>query len=391
MKKNILIISQNFYPEIGSAANRIKNFSKSLQEKNNVNVLTLKPRYPKKDMYIFNFLEEGNVFYVGSFFKKYHASLFFRLIFYLDVCIRFLFKGIKLAKSSDVVVVTSPPIFVGLVGMVICKIVGKPFVLDIRDLWPESLIGVEKMDSNFVLKIGFYLEKKMIGAAATIIINSLGFSSYLISKGVQKEKICYLPNSLTREELAIFKKSKVFKNKKISIVYVGNIGRAQEFSDLVDLACKYKNVVEIIVIGFGVKKKELVSIVKKKGLTNVRFLELMDRERTLDLMSKSDLAFVGLKHSEVFDKVLPGRLIDCLGMGLPVIADVSGVAANIIEEKKLGVVTRNNDEWLGFIEMFLSDKEKLYKYKKRAHYYACTNFNWDRNEYYLRKILDKLG
>ncbi|EGO5074365.1 glycosyltransferase family 4 protein [Enterococcus faecalis] len=389
MCKKILIISQNFYPEIGSAANRIKNFSKYFQEENTVIVLTSKPRYPKASLYTSDILKTSNVFYVGSFFKGYHSSVFLRLIFYLDVCSRLFFKGIRLARNCDVVFVTSPPIFVGLVGGLICKILGKKFVLDIRDLWPESLIGVGKMNFKVVLKIAFFLEKKMLRAANSIIINSLGFRSYLISKGVREDNIWYLPNSLTEEELDNFKDVKNFNNKKMSIIYVGNIGRAQDFSGLIDLACKYRNTVEITVIGFGVKKQELLSIVREKEITNLKVLKLMDREKCLQLMAQFDLAFLGLKHNAVFNKVLPGRLIDCLGMGLPVIADVSGEAAKIIEESNSGVVTRNNDDWEGFIEMFLEDKEKLIEYKKRAYYYASKNFNWDKNKELIRKILEK--
>lgn len=390
MCKKILIISQNFYPEIGSAANRINNFSKFFQEENIVTILTLKPRYPKASLYTSDSLKNSNVFYVGSFFKKYHSSVFLRLIFYLDVCSRFFFKGIKLARNCDVVFVTSPPIFVGLIGGVICKILGKKFILDIRDLWPESLIGVGQMDSKVVLKISFFLEKKMLSASDTIIINSLGFHSYLISKGVRENNIWYLPNTLTKEELDIFEDVNNVNNKKISIVYVGNIGRAQDFSDLIDLACMYRNTVEITVIGFGVKKQELLSIVREKKITNLNVLKLMDREQVLHLMTKFDLAFVGLKHNAVFDKVLPGRLIDCLGMGLPIIADVSGEAARIIDESHSGVVTRNNNEWREFIEMFLEDREKLLEYKKRAHYYVTRNFNWDKNKNFVRKILKEL-
>lgn len=153
MGQKILLITQNYFPEIGSAANRMKNFYETLSEDNEVDVITTIPVYPDTRLYV-DKQEKGseNITQVNIKIKKYEKNLFFRFLLYIEVLAKILIVILKRKGTYDQIFVSSPPVFIILAGIV-AKIKWKAdLIMDIRDLWPDSFLGVDKFTNSFCLK-----------------------------------------------------------------------------------------------------------------------------------------------------------------------------------------------------------------------------------------------
>ena len=167
--KRILIITQNYYPEIGSAANRMTNIVSELRlNGHHVTVLTTDPSYPNRNMYkdskYWN-KKNGNheVIRVGIRARRYTHNIFNRLLLYAEMNYKFQ-RELKRLKpvGYDFVLATTPAIFVGLAGIAAKKKLKCPFILDIRDIWSDSIKGIGLSAVKPFASIAYLIEKKCI-------------------------------------------------------------------------------------------------------------------------------------------------------------------------------------------------------------------------------------
>ncbi|WP_404329954.1 glycosyltransferase family 4 protein [Mesobacillus maritimus] len=401
MKKKVLLISQGFYPEIGSAGNRMKNIFQLLQlEGYEVEALTTEPTYPNKNLYrdekFWN--EEAlnnnpSIKRVKIKNRKYSTSIFNRLIYYMEMAIRLLFFIIKDKEKYDFILVSSPPIFVGFVGLIAKIRYKRKLILDIRDLWPESLKGVGVF--NYKIIIGFFslLEKGLYRYSDYIIVNSLEFKEYICKNtSVLPSKIGFMPNSARLGEIP--DKQSVSRDGKIKVIYTGNIGLAQDIDVLKELALQLrKENIDLSIVGYGMKKPELVEFVKLNQLTNVHFYSPVTRLECFKINMNHDIGFVSLNEQEVFNTVLPGKIVDYMTCRLPIVASVSGYAKKVIEEEKVGFVSesRNSKEIINYI-LHLSKHPDLRKQMaENEGRYIMEKFLWEDNINVLTNIFEEIN
>ena len=258
--KSVLMIVQNFYPEIGSAGNRMKNIYLHLKRNGfEVTVITLKPSYPNQSLYQDTkfwdeeSIEEDVIRIKPDKVKRYTSNMGKRLLHYLEAMWLFIYTIIRLEKKYDYVFATTPPIFPTLAALIAKKKMKAKLITDVRDLWPESLIGVGVFTNKWVLKIAFFLERKLYRHSDFIIINSPGFRDYIVAKGVKEEAIQFIPNSLTADELTLKNLLTPVSEKVIKVVYAGNIGLAQDLKKLIAVAEKLREhkQIEFSMIGYG--------------------------------------------------------------------------------------------------------------------------------------------
>ncbi|MES9682890.1 glycosyltransferase, partial [Gottfriedia acidiceleris] len=169
-----------------------------------VDVLTLQPRYPNQEMYkdekYWNEnVDEKDVIRIDPSIKNHNGSMIKRLFLYLQVMLGFIIEIMKLPKQYDAIFVTSPPIFVGAAGLIAKWKLKTKLILDIRDLWPESIVGVGLTNNKLILSMAFAFEKYLYRHANRIVVNSKSFISYISSKGIMSEIISFIPNSLTED------------------------------------------------------------------------------------------------------------------------------------------------------------------------------------------------
>jgi len=395
----ILIITQNFYPEIGSAANRIKNIYQTLKEKGyEVTVLTTEPNYPNRNLYNDeNFwdeeVSEDDVVRIQLKTRKYTSSLFRRLIYYLEMMLKFVFFNFRLKKNYDVVFATLPAIFIGVAGIVAKWKQRARLILDVRDLWPETLIGTKSFHNKFALKMAYGLESFLYRKSDKIIVNSEEFIPYMVSKRIPREKISFIPNSLTESELNQQVVRLGSESNEIRVLYAGNVGLAQDLDTLIDIAkvLSYNPEIKFEVIGYGFMMKDIKQRVVDLGLDNIVITSALSRKETMLRVRRADMVFVALKDSDVFKTVLPGKIVDYMGSGKAIVANVAGYPADTIRKANCGLVSEdgNVDELCDFILELADSAQLRERLGANGRSYARKRFNWAVNLGVLIEILEK--
>ena len=205
-------------------------------------------------------------------------------------------KSIRLPKP-DVYIASSPSLFTGLGGVIISKLYGKPLILDIRDIWPESAIELGELTLTFSKNIGFILQRMIYSNSNAFLVAVPGFSKHLLSKNyLSGKKIIPLLNGVSDEfinkgEIV----SKLFSDT-INLIYAGNIGLAQDFETIIQAAKLLGNKYNFIIIGDGILKKKVLKSINDLNIENVIIKNPMTKKELMNEYAKAHIGIVSLKN-----------------------------------------------------------------------------------------------
>jgi len=276
-----------------------------------------------------------------------------RMLNYSSFCISSAATGLFLEKP-DVVIATSPQLLVGLSGWWLARCNGVPFVFEVRDLWPESLVAVGMGGQRSLLhrllsKIAGFLYR----SCNRIIVVTPAFKEYLIQRWrVPAEKIFVVENgvetSLFRRlapNAAIVKRA-LGAEDKFLVSYIGTMGAAHGLETVLEAAFQLQESapnVLFLLVGEGAEKARIRSLASSRGLANVRFVDQQSREKVPAYISASDACLVLLKRSELFKTVLPTKMLEFMSCARPVILGVDGHARRVLEEANAGIFIAPED------------------------------------------------
>lgn len=341
---------------MGAPAARVHEMSKEwVMYGANVNVLTAFPNHPtgtipeqyKGKIFQKEMVDNINV-YRTFIYAAANKGFFKRVISYFSFFMSSVFFGLFCAPKANVIIATTPQFLCSLSGVVHSFFRRKPLVLEVRDLWPDSIVAVGVMEKNSILiKILYLLEKFVYWYAEKIIIVSKGFEKELIKKGVNSDKLFYMPNGIDdslfypkKKNYELLKKLSI-KNKFI-VSFIGTHGMAHGLNTVIECAAELqkekKNNVQFLFVGEGAKKQELIEQANNKKLLNCLFVDKVDKNKIPDYYSISDASLVVLKKNDLFKTVLPSKMFEIMGMSIPIILGVEGVAADVIKEANAGIL-----------------------------------------------------
>jgi len=239
-------------------------------------------------------------------------------------------------KRADLVFASSSRLFTAYLGYTIAKKSNAPLYLDIRDIFVDTMSDVFK---SKILKIGILpllklIENKTFSYAKHINLISGGFKSYF-SK-FRNTKFTFYTNGIDEEFLeaipVVVKKDKI--GSKISIVYAGNIGEGQGLHKVVPQAAKeLGNDFEFLIIGDGGTKKLLQDEINNLSINNVILEKPVNRKELQSIYRDADYLFIHLNDYPAFRKVLPSKIFELATFGKPIVAGVSGFAAEFIRSE----------------------------------------------------------
>ncbi|MBC1212530.1 glycosyltransferase family 4 protein [Listeria booriae] len=395
MKKNVLMITQNFSPEIGSAANRMKGVSENLSDNFNVTIWTTNPQYPQKEIYKeSDFQQEelrnAKVKRVQTKNKRFEKIFFFRFLLYLEVLwklLRFVWKD---DGHYDMIFVSTPPLSIPLIGLVAKRKYKAELIVDVRDLWPETLKAIKGLFTRIVRYLAYPVERLIYLRADKIIVNSEGFIDYIKRIVGEDKEVYFVPNSLTKNELA--QKRQEPADDAITIIYAGNLGVAQDLTTFLSLARTFKENTKIhfLIIGYGIHYEEVHQEIMQRGLFNVELKPPEPRDKVFQRLLKADIAYMGLDRHPVFQTVIPGKVIDYMGAGLPIIGVTSGYSRHIIEEAEAGIVLENEadfDMLESVVNRWIDSPKLRHQYGQNGKNFAIEHFNWENNRKQLERIV----
>jgi len=354
---NILYICQYFPPEMGAPAARVSelagHWSKTAHK---VTVLTGFPNHPTGMVYpdyrkklwqlIYSESVDG-VKVIRTWLyplpnRKSHERILNYSSFFLSSS-----AAASIMPRPDVLIATSPQLLVGLSGWWLSLLRSVPFVLEIRDLWPESITasgvgGQTSLLARLLSALSDFLYKR----CDHLVVVTPAFKQDIINKyGIDPEKISIVENGVETDTFSPGVDRDKIRDAlglqhKFVVSYIGTLGLAHGLHTVVQAAERLKDRYPdalFLLVGEGADKNALMKTVNERGLQNVRFVPQQPRQEVPDLIRASDACLVLLKKAPVFETVIPTKMLEFLSCGRPVILGVDGQAREVLEAAQGGI------------------------------------------------------
>jgi glycosyltransferase involved in cell wall biosynthesis len=359
----ILYVSQYFPPEMGAPAARVSELARHwVKAGHQVTVLTGFPNHPtgivppeyrsKLRKLVYREQIDGIDVVRTWLFpcpnRKAHERLLNYLSFVLSSCIAGLFL-----RRPDVVIATSPQLFVGLTGRWLGWVKRVPFVLEVRDLWPESITASGMgSDKDISIRMLRALSAFLYRTCKHVVVVTPAFKKELVGKWrVPAGKISLVENGVetdlfTPDDFGNGVKRELGLEGKFLVSYIGTLGLAHGLQAMVQAAAQLQTAlpdIQFLFVGEGADKERLVSLASDLKLTNVHFLLQQPRQKIPSIIRASDVCLVLLRKANVFETVIPTKMLEFMACGRPVILGVDGQAREIIETAKAGVFVEPED------------------------------------------------
>lgn len=331
---------------------------------------------------------------------SYNSNFLGRLWGYLSFMFSSLYAGIFHLKGNyDVIMVTSPPLFVGFSGYLISRIKGIPFVFEVRDLWPESAIDTGILTNKALIGMAFWFERFVYKKAALINVLTPAFQDKLIKeKRVPAKKVIMIPNGadfrISEELLQTFDATgfriQLGWEGKFVITYVGAHGVANHLEQIFDAAELLKETrVLFVLIGMGMRKPFLVQEKKRRGIDNVIFIDSVPKVDIFKYILASDMGASVLKKVEAFKTIYSNKTFDYMSCKKPVLMAIDGVSRELIEQAQGGsfVEPENPEAYKTVIMAYLDDPDRLLREGENGLNFVREHFD---REFLATKYLDLL-
>lgn len=394
----LLIISQHFWPENFI----INNLSEELvRQKINVSVITGKPNYLtgkiKKKFKPFSITKtnfKGAEVYRLPIISRGKKSAIRLVLNYISFIISGVFLSLSKIKHKQIdfiFVYATSPLLQALIGVYLKFRLKKKLIIWVQDLWPEVLTDTKYIQNKIILKIINVIVKFIFNRADLVLAQSNSFKIHL-------KKNYKIKNILTFENPGINTKGKI-KNKiskKKTILYTGNIGRAQPFDKIIKIVKKLKKNNKIIfkIIGSGSKYDWLKDQIKFQNLEKKIILEKFKNQKLLKKdYDNSDFLLILLSKGLSLSKTIPNKFQNYLSIGKPIICIGSGEIERKIVKNNLGIVFKENKNDIQHFFKNLSDftKNNFTKYYKNNIEYFKKNYKLYKKTKILYKIIKKIA
>lgn len=395
---SILVVTQYFPPETGASQTRWDELSKRWSEEVSVTVLTSAPDYPEGEIYdgydnqwLRHEKQDGvDVFYTKTITSP-SGNLLRRSLKFVWFMLISMVVGVR-HVSPSVVIATSPQPLTGISAWVIARVKRATFVFEVRDLWPESILAVSDFDNKLVIWLLERTVTFLYQRSDHLIVVSKAFIEPIVDCGVDRSKIAFHPNGI---DLAFYDVegdgSPVLNDPddEFTISYVGTIGRAHGLSIVLEAAPELDDV-QFVIVGDGAEREVLEA--QAADLDNVSFTGRRPKEEIPYILRESDVALVHLKPREIFETVIPSKLLESMAAGLPVILGVRGEAKRILMDADAGIAIKpdNNEELVSATRRLRDDPEERQAFAASGREYVNTYFDWDSiSEEYLETITER--
>jgi len=245
---------------------------------------------------------------------------------------------------TDVVLSTSPQFFNGLAGYFVSRLKRVPWVLEIRDLWPESILVVGAITNRSIIRALEYLEMFAYRKADAIVPVTDAFKRYMVGKGITAEKIDVVKNGVDLDFYNVTESSNPVVEElrlggKFVASYFGTHGMAHHLETVLEAAAILRGRQDIIflLVGDGAERQKLLALRDQRGLDNVTMLDQQPKDKMPLLWQCSNVSMVLLKKSDLFKMVIPSKIFESMAMQRPLILGVEGESRAIVEHARAGL------------------------------------------------------
>ncbi len=351
----ILFLSHYFPPEVNAPATRTyEHCVRWARAGHDVTVVTCEPNCP--DGVLFDgyknrlrpqveVMDGVRVVRVWTYVAP-NAGILRRIANYLSYLLSAVLASLRLARP-DVVVATSPQFFCGWAGVLVSWLKWRPFVLEIRDIWPESIVAVGALQNRTLLRFLEWLERRMYRAADHIVAVGNGYRQRILEKVDIPERISVVTNGVDLERFVPAEPDPRFLNQwslegKFVCSYIGTIGMAHGLEVVIEAARilrdKGRDDISFCLVGDGAERQRLQDEAQRLGLGNaVVFTGMLGKAEMPQVLASSDACLIHLKKCELFGTVIPSKLFETMAMSRPIIMGVEGEARDIVKSAGAGI------------------------------------------------------
>ncbi len=332
-------------------------------------------------------------------YPSLHRSFFWRVVSFLS----FMLTSIKVALGAgpvDIVMGTSPPIFQAVSAWIVAVIRRRPFLLEIRDLWPEFAIDMGVLTNPILIKCSRLLERFLYRRAAHLVVNSPAYRYYLLERGVAESKISLIPNGVdpnmfdprargerVRQELNL--------RDRFVVTYAGALGMANDIPTILRAADRLRDHTEIhfLLVGDGKERANLEALADRMQLHNVTLAGPRPKAEMADILAASDVCVATLKDIPMFRTTYPNKVFDYMAAGRPTILAIDGVIREVVEASYGGIfVPPGDDAALAAAVVALGEnKEMCAAMGEAARAYVVERFSRGRQATDFVELLNRLA
>ncbi|NQZ26981.1 MAG: glycosyltransferase family 4 protein [Colwellia sp.] len=349
----ILIVTQWFDPE---PTFKGLLFAKELVKAGHeVEVITGFPNYPGGmvyDGYSIKFhskeVIDGVIIHRVPLYPAHDSSAIKRIANYISFAASSCLCGLFSVSRPDVIYSYHPPLTTALSATLISLFRRAPLVVDIQDLWPDTLAATGMLNNKKALSLIEVFCQLVYKRASKVVVLSPGFKKRLQERGVPVSKLEVIYNWCDEEALegGVESTLRLPNNGRLNLLFAGNLGNAQGLPSIIDAAdilqSKQANI-NIVFLGAGIAKDKAVQQAKELALDNVYFLPRVPMQEVGGLLKKADILLVHLTDDELFSITIPSRTQAYLAIGKPIVMGVNGDASDLIKQAKAGVSCKANN------------------------------------------------
>ena len=347
----ILFLSHYFPPEVNAPASRtFEHCRQWVKMGHDVTVVTCAPNHPRGQVYpgytnkLFQREERDGIKVLRLWtYVTPNEGFFKRSLNYVSYMLSAIVAAPWLPRT-DVVLSTSPQFFNGLAGYFVSRLKRVPWVLEIRDLWPESILVVGAISNRWIIRTLEYLAMFTYRKADAIVPVTDAFKSYLIGKGIPAQKIDVVKNGVDLDfydanETTNFTVEELRLGGKFVASYFGTHGMAHHLETVLEAAAILRDRRDIVflMVGDGAERQKLLALRDHRGLENVTMLGQQPKEKMPLLWQCSNASMVLLKKSDLFKMVIPSKIFESMAMQRPLILGVEGESRAIVEQARAGL------------------------------------------------------
>ena len=346
----LLLITQWFDPEPFFKG---LPFARALRDRGHeVEVLTGFPNYPGGTVYpgykvrtYASELIEGIRVHRVWLYPSHDRSALRRSLNYLSFALSASLASL-LVRRPDLAYVYHPPGTAAVPALTMFALRQVPFVIDIQDLWPDSVVATGMLGKGVALRPINWLCSTTYKHAKAIAVLSPGFKTALINRGVHADKVHVIPNWCDERQLPLVPGGNTTSGETFEIVYAGAMGPAQSLSYVLDAAAMLVHDspnVRFTFVGTGIESDELARAAKKRALTNVGFEDQRPASQMGPILARADALLVHLKPNPLFSITIPSKTQAYMAAGRPILMAVDGDAADLVRKAGCGVVCSPGD------------------------------------------------
>ena len=388
----ILFLTDNFPPETNAPATRTyEHCLKWINMGYKVTVITCFPNFPRgkvfegysNKLYQKEDIDGITVIRVWSYISENNGFVK-RIIDYISYALSSFLFG--LFVKTDLIIATSPQFFTAISGRMLSVFKRIPWVMEVRDLWPDSIAAVGSMNkSSIPFKVLKKIEHHLYLSASKIIVVTDSFKKYLIEKHqINQDKVGVFKNGVLVSNfkspeanvVTALKKSIGLQNKTI-VSYIGTHGLAHGLEFILESISKISNPdLHFLFIGDGAEKHNLIDYSKTLHSKNFTFLDIVTKSEIPLYLEISDYSLVNLKKSDEFKNVIPSKIFENIAMYKPILLGVEGESKKLIDKYEVGVCFQPENK-----ESFFNALYDIQKLERVSFKVNCNKMlaDFDRN------------